>query len=66
MNITDKGRRKGAETQRWMRDLTPDMGFISPTRADAEFVRRLNGRCFCPPEQHNPNCVVGKTKCGSE
>ena len=66
MNITDKGRRKGAETQRWMRDLTPNSGFRNSTMADAEFVRRLNGRCFCPPEQHNPNCVVGKTKCGSE
>lgn len=66
MNITDEGRRKGAETQRWMRDLTPNSGFRNPTRANAEFVRRLNGRCFCPPGRHNWNCIVEKTKCGSE
>jgi len=66
MNITDEGRRKGAETYKRNMALKPDGGFISPVRANVEFVRRLKGRCFCPPGRHNPNCVVGKKKCGSE
>tara|TARA_Y100000592_G_C5400100_1_gene282649 strand:+ start:377 stop:577 length:201 start_codon:yes stop_codon:yes gene_type:complete len=66
MNITDKGRRKGAETYKRNRAMKPGGGFRNPTMANAEFVRRLNGRCFCPPGRHNWNCIVEKTKCGSE
>lgn len=64
MNLTDEGRRKGAESLRRRREATPDTNFSNNIRANKEFVKRLKGRCFCGPKRHNPNCE--HYKCGSD
>jgi len=35
-------------------------GMNDQRNASADFERALNGRCFCPPGKHYPNCKAAK------
>ena len=59
MNITEAGRRKAHETFKKNIAMTPTGGIRDPIKANAAFERALNGRCFCPPGKHYPNCKAG-------
>ena len=59
MNITNKGRSKGAKKAKKNRDLIPTGGIADPKKANAEFERLLlaEGKCFC-----NRVCKCGKRR----
>jgi len=48
-----RGGQKSAERLKWV----PKGGISDPVKANAEFVRLLNGRCFC-----NRVCKCGKRR----
>ena len=56
MNITNTDRRNCH--QAFQRNITmiPTGGIRDPIKTNAAFKLALNGRCFCPPGKHYPNC----------
>ena len=59
MNIKKAGQRKRHEALKNNIAEIPTGGIRDPIKANVAFERPLNGRCFCPPGKHYPNCKGG-------